>query len=551
MTSDFGFEVGPSEVYEDRLEELLDRLELPQGGAMPFPDGSESDRSTELFEFDTETTPSARFGAILKQRARASALDGLRGFALSSYLPTIGNAVSILKLIGQYHEIPWRIGYTILEHEGGVELFEHHDGVMQSTSDARKDTIPNVPRDLKLALLGLPPGDLRPDATLNQMLHGEFPRRLAVQIATGMQEIKDNLQKFSGYVALAWQAYNAGAGWGFYTVTAGQGKQRPRGVSDTAWENMCRYGASLLHQLPGEVRVGAGVWQCDANMPGWHRLFQVKDRTSGLTLVSYHYLRSINACIQSQHPNIPCDQAHHKQAGPGSGQVVCSRSRAGALDKLYNPAKLRSAYYNAVRSELEPVVPEDSLPLKVVDGQLVKMPLVSSVQEISGDIIREVFPELLEEAGWGQGMEFGSVLSEGAPRRPPACRPPIVLDGFRTGEYTLRIHHYARMLPLPLPAPIIVIRGHTDNQGNTASNQGLSLSRAFEVLQWLTHRNGEKQIGGRIIIEALGATAPVASNATEDGRIRNRRVEILLCQTPPPPPVVAGAVRIQMGARVA
>src|SRR5436190_1118883 len=33
MTDEFGFEVGPSEVYEDRLEELLDRLQLQETGA--------------------------------------------------------------------------------------------------------------------------------------------------------------------------------------------------------------------------------------------------------------------------------------------------------------------------------------------------------------------------------------------------------------------------------------------------------------------------------------------------------------------------------------
>ena len=173
--------------------------------------------------------------------------------------------------------------------------------------------------------------------------------------------------------------------------------------------------------------------------------------------------------------------------------------------------------------------------------------------EYESDAIREVFPELFEEVGWGHETEFGPVLSEAPSRGAPvvSCRPPIVLDGFRTGEYALRTHHYVRLLPLPLPAPVIVIRGHTDNQGNTVSNQGLSLSRAFEVLQWLTHRNGAKQIAGRVIIEAVGAAAPVASNATEDGRSRNRRVEIFLCQAPPPPPQVASAVRIQMTRGVA
>jgi hypothetical protein len=161
------------------------------------------------------------------------------------------------------------------------------------------------------------------------------------------------------------------------------------------------------------------------------------------------------------------------------------------------------------------------------------------------DRLEELLDRLELQEG---GSTSGAPSSQSVALR---CRPPVVLDGFRTGEYTVQTHHYARMLPLPLPAPVIVIRGHTDDQGDTVSNTGVSLSRAFEVLQWLTHRNGERKIGGQVIIEALGARAPVASNATEEGRSRNRRVEILLCQAPPPHPVIASAVRIQMGGPIA
>lgn len=44
MRDEFGFEVGPSEVYEDRLEELLDRLELQEI------DGDQSALSAEQLE---------------------------------------------------------------------------------------------------------------------------------------------------------------------------------------------------------------------------------------------------------------------------------------------------------------------------------------------------------------------------------------------------------------------------------------------------------------------------------------------------------------------
>jgi OmpA-OmpF porin, OOP family len=99
----------------------------------------------------------------------------------------------------------------------------------------------------------------------------------------------------------------------------------------------------------------------------------------------------------------------------------------------------------------------------------------------------------------------------------------------------------------------MVIRGFTDNQADAVSNRGLSLSRAIEVQQWLTLRNGGRPIARQVIIEAFGAATPVAPNTTDAGRSRNRRVEILLCQAPPPPPappLVASVLRIQMGKNV-
>ena len=131
------------------------------------------------------------------------------------------------------------------------------------------------------------------------------------------------------------------------------------------------------------------------------------------------------------------------------------------------------------------------------------------------------------------------------------CRPPIVLNGFRSEEYTLRPQHYVRLLAVPLGTPIILIRGHSDNQGSAVTNAGISLSRAFEVLQWLTDRNGSSPIAGRVIIEGVGGAIPAASNATEAGRSTNRRVEIFLCDAPPPPPLIANATRIEMNTRVA
>jgi outer membrane protein OmpA-like peptidoglycan-associated protein len=69
----------------------------------------------------------------------------------------------------------------------------------------------------------------------------------------------------------------------------------------------------------------------------------------------------------------------------------------------------------------------------------------------------------------------------------------------------------------------VEVSGHTDSQGSTEFNQRLSQDRAYSVSNILV-QNGVN--GGRLIPAGFGETRPVASNATNQGRAQNRRVEI-------------------------
>jgi outer membrane protein OmpA-like peptidoglycan-associated protein len=68
------------------------------------------------------------------------------------------------------------------------------------------------------------------------------------------------------------------------------------------------------------------------------------------------------------------------------------------------------------------------------------------------------------------------------------------------------------------------IEGHTDNVGDKAANLKLSNARAAAVAAWLT---GKGIAAARLSVAGLGDTQPVADNATEDGRARNRRVVLV------------------------
>ncbi|MFP5426870.1 MAG: OmpA family protein [Gammaproteobacteria bacterium] len=76
------------------------------------------------------------------------------------------------------------------------------------------------------------------------------------------------------------------------------------------------------------------------------------------------------------------------------------------------------------------------------------------------------------------------------------------------------------------PGWLIVITGHTDATGSDEQNLRLSRARAAAVHDWIQHM-GEIP-GNCFAVQGLGASEPVASNDTEQGRSANRRVEIRL-----------------------
>ncbi|MEK7667645.1 MAG: OmpA family protein [Gemmatimonadota bacterium] len=71
----------------------------------------------------------------------------------------------------------------------------------------------------------------------------------------------------------------------------------------------------------------------------------------------------------------------------------------------------------------------------------------------------------------------------------------------------------------------LTIEGHTDGVGGAAANQALSERRAQAVSAALTSRYGIA--ADRLVAAGFGASRPVASNDTAEGRQANRRVELV------------------------
>ena len=99
---------------------------------------------------------------------------------------------------------------------------------------------------------------------------------------------------------------------------------------------------------------------------------------------------------------------------------------------------------------------------------------------------------------------------------------------FDVASYTLKPEFRATLTQVAqsmneYPNSLIDVYGHTDSTGSDAYNQTLSENRARTVANYLISQGVS---AARIRSQGFGETLPVASNDTEEGRMKNRRVEI-------------------------
>jgi lipid-binding SYLF domain-containing protein len=108
---------------------------------------------------------------------------------------------------------------------------------------------------------------------------------------------------------------------------------------------------------------------------------------------------------------------------------------------------------------------------------------------------------------------------------------------FATGQYAVPLEasaalaHVAQTLK-DNPSWRVRIEGFTDNVGNREANLELSEHRAHAVMDWLADQGVNR---AQMTTRGYGESRPIASNATENGRAQNRRVEVVRAGTPQAP----------------
>lgn len=101
---------------------------------------------------------------------------------------------------------------------------------------------------------------------------------------------------------------------------------------------------------------------------------------------------------------------------------------------------------------------------------------------------------------------------------------------FQTGSDVLSpssesaLQHIADYLTEKTYISTLRIEVHSDNQGSAEANQNLTEKRSLSVGRWLVSHGIDC---GRLICVGFGDTKPLASNASPEGRMQNRRVTVV------------------------
>lgn len=137
--------------------------------------------------------------------------------------------------------------------------------------------------------------------------------------------------------------------------------------------------------------------------------------------------------------------------------------------------------------------------VQLVKKQLMKQDVVANADALSKGI-KET----------GRVAVYGIYFDTGKADLKPASDPALV--------------EIVKMLKADANLKVYVV-GHTDNVGQFASNVKLSQDRAASVVNALASKHGIAT--ARLTPFGAGPTSPIASNKTDEGKAKNRRVELV------------------------
>ena len=214
------------------------------------------------------------------------------------------------------------------------------------------------------------------------------------------------------------------------------------------------------------------------------------------------------------------------------GKLDEQSAQLAAQAKELDAQKDELAAQDKLLADQKALLGEQEKYLKAADKELLEMrSRMQTIAVLRLSILEQIRDSVVAVMGDASKVSIGDngaiVLDEGvlfdfgSSAIKPAARPTLdrlveVFKSFLSDEENARY------------VDSIIISGHTDSIGTDAENRVLSTARANAVLNYLlTAQKGELDAYAQYFCAAgYGATRPVASNDTDEGRAQNRRIEI-------------------------
>jgi OOP family OmpA-OmpF porin len=212
------------------------------------------------------------------------------------------------------------------------------------------------------------------------------------------------------------------------------------------------------------------------------------------------------------------------------GQATVIRYFYNSAEKQPSPLQLMRNYQNAIKA-IEGTVVYERLPAGSDGGET-----TLKVNANGKDIWVKVVPDIFSAPTQSYVLSVVEVEAMAQVISANAMLDALNKDGFialyinfDTGKSVLKTDGEATVMEIAAmlkgsPNLKVSIEGHTDNVGTAASNLTLSNARAKAVMDAIV-KGGIAS--NRLSSKGLGQTAPIADNRSDEGKAKNRRVELV------------------------
>jgi len=261
----------------------------------------------------------------------------------------------------------------------------------------------------------------------------------------------------------------------------------------------------------------------------------------------------------TQSPASGAESAPEADAAPGDAPETTAEGAAPAGEFVVRESDAAQSTQGAKPSKIKATATEAALKLFVVDkdkgpiaGIVISLTAPDGTKYYTAETDADGYTEILVPVGQSYELVYLSLgrrnvaakVSVSDKRKqnikltmryqridppPDASAPRFVLDGvhFDSGKATIRPESLPRLDSVVeymthKKSARIEISGHTDNVGNPKGNKALSQKRVQACRDYLVSKGID---AGRIEAVGYGDERPIASNDTEDGRQKNRRIE--------------------------